>query len=55
MYQELFNEYLKKIRWLCNATNNGALGNEIVKISFDFSDELKNNNLINEELKNSGN
>ena len=45
-YQEIFNDYLSKIRLVCNATNNKSLGTTIVKLMFDFSDELKDNDLI---------
>lgn len=47
MYQEIFNKYLKQIRWLCNATNNSSLGNSLIKIMFDFSDELQAKNIVN--------
>lgn len=47
-YQELFNRTLTKIRY---ATSGALLDNEplmkaIVKIMYDFSDDLKDNNLI---------
>ena len=47
-YQELFNRTLTKIRY---ATSGALLDNEplmkaIVKIMYDFSDDLKANNLI---------
>ena len=47
-YQELFNRTLTKIRY---ATSVALLDNEplmkaIVKIMYDFSDDLKYNNLI---------
>jgi len=45
-YQNIFNETLKDIRMVCGATGNDALANTIVKRLFDFSDELKDNNLI---------
>jgi len=45
-YQETFNQTLKDIRMVCNATGNESLANTIVKRLFDFSDELKNNDLI---------
>ena len=46
MYQEVFNKYLKQIRWICNATNNSSLGDNLVKIMFDFSDELQSKNIV---------
>ena len=46
MYQNIFNEHLKKIRLVCSATGQEALGNTIVGLMFDFSDDLKDNNLI---------
>lgn len=47
-YQTIFNETLKKIRY---ATSGALIDNEplmraIVKIMYDFSDELKENDLI---------
>jgi hypothetical protein len=45
-YQEIFNEHLKSTRDLCNATGNMPLGNVLVKKLFDFSDKLKDNDLI---------
>lgn len=45
-YQEIFNNHLKSIRLACNATGNKALADTIVKLMFDFSDELKAYNLI---------
>ena len=47
-YQELFNRTLTRIRY---ATSGALLDNEplmkaIVKIMYDFSDDLKDNNLI---------
>lgn len=46
MYQEIFNKYLKQIRLVCNATNNSSLGDSLVKIMFNFSDELQLNNIV---------
>jgi len=46
LYQEIFNDKLKIARKLCNATGNQNLGNEIVRLFFDLSDELKSNNLL---------
>ena len=47
-YQEIFNKALTRIRY---ATSGALLDNEplmraIVKIMYDFSDELKQNNLL---------
>jgi len=53
-YQEIFNDKLRIARKICNATGNQNLANEIVKLFFDLSDELKNNNLltINKDIDN---
>ena len=48
-YQELFNDTLSKIRIAVNATGNRALGDVIVKILFDLSDALKQNELLRED------
>jgi len=48
-YQEIFNEHLKKIRLVCNATGNEPLANTVIKLMFDFSDELKDNNLLKDK------
>lgn len=45
-YQTVFNSTLKNIRMVCNATGNKPLADTIIKLMFDFSDELKQNNLI---------
>lgn len=45
-YQDIFNDKLRIARKICNATGNQNLANEIVKLFFDLSDELKDNNLI---------
>jgi hypothetical protein len=45
-YQDLFNQMLTKIRIATNATGNKPLGDTIVKILFDFSDDMKSHNLI---------
>ena len=47
-YQEIFNQTLSKMRI---ATSSALLDNEplmktLVKIMYDFSDELKNNGII---------
>ena len=47
-YQQIFNQALTKIRY---ATSGALIDNEplmkaIVKIMYDFSDELKENNII---------
>lgn len=52
MYQTLFNETLNKLRLILIATDNQNLMKAMVKVMFDFSDALKENNLlIDEELK----
>ena len=55
-YQEIFNKTLTKIRY---ATSGALLDNEplmkaIVKIMYDFSDEMKKNNLINDKGQKNG-
>lgn len=53
MYQRLFNETLTKLRLVVSATGNEHLMKTIVKIMFDFSDCLKENNLLTDkETKN---
>lgn len=49
MYQDLFNNTLSKIRLVLLATGNQDLMKAIAKIMFDFSDELKDNDLIKDE------
>ena len=52
MYQNLFNETLSKLRLVLVATGNQDLMKAVVKVMFDFSDSLKENNLIKDkELK----
>jgi hypothetical protein len=45
-YQNVFNSTLKNIRMVCNATGNKSLADIVIKLMFDFSDELKQKNLI---------
>jgi len=45
-YQEIFNKHLKSIRLICNATGNKSLADTLIGVMFDFSDELKANNII---------
>ena len=49
MYQRLFNETLTKLRLVVSATGNEHLMKTIVKIMFDFSDCLKENNLLTDK------
>ena len=51
-YQDIFNNHMKQIRMVCNATGNKPLGDTLVKLMFDFSDNLKNNNLLNGDADN---
>lgn len=51
MYQDLFNNTLSKIRLVLLATGNQDLMKAIAKIMFDFSDELKDKDLINDKEK----
>lgn len=53
MYQTIFNETLTKLRLVVSATGNEHLMKAVAKIMFDFSDCLKENNLLTDkELKN---
>ena len=45
-YQEIFNNYLKTIRLLCKARGCNDFGDTLVGVAFDFSDELKDKDLI---------
>lgn len=47
-YQELFNETLTKMRYATSGAvlNNEPLMRSLVKIMYDFSDELKKNKII---------
>lgn len=54
MYQKIFNETLSKLRLVVSATGNENLMRAIVKIMFDFSDSLKDNNLLTDEEKENG-
>lgn len=49
-YQELFNNTLTKMRYATSGAlkNNEPLMKALVKIMYDFSDDLKENGLINE-------
>ena len=49
MYQDLFNNTLSKIRLVLLATGNQDLMKAIAKIMFDFSDELKDKDLLNDK------
>ena len=49
MYQDLFNTTLSKIRLVLSATGNQDLMKTVAKIMFDFSDELKDNDLIKDK------
>lgn len=52
MYQKLFNEMLNKLRLVLIATGNQDLMKAAVKVMFDFSDDLKENDLIKDEEQN---
>ncbi len=54
MYQKLFNETLNKLRLVLIATGNQDLMKATVKVMFDFSDSLKENNLIKDEEQENG-
>ena len=51
MYQKLFNDTLSKLRLVLVATGNQDLMKAVAKVMFDFSDDLKDNNLIKDEEK----
>ena len=51
MYQDLFNTTLSKIRLVLSATGNQDLMKTVAKIMFDFSDELKDKDLLNDKDK----
>lgn len=51
MYQDLFNMTLSKIRLVLSATGNQDLMKTVAKIMFDFSDELKDKDLLNDKDK----
>lgn len=56
MYQTAFNETLSKLRLVVSATGNEHLMKTVAKIMFDFSDYLKENNLLTDkEQKNDKN
>ena len=49
MYQKLFNDTLSKLRLVLVATGNQDLMKAVAKVMFDFSDDLKNNNILKDE------
>ena len=49
MYQSIFNETLSKLRLVVSATGNEHLMKAVAKIMFDFSDCLKENNLLTDK------
>lgn len=49
MYQTIFNETLTKLRLVVSATGNEHLMKAVAKIMFDFSDALKDNNLLTKD------
>jgi len=56
MYQTVFNDTLSKLRLVISATGNEHLMKAVAKIMFDFSDCLKENNLLTDkEQKNDKN
>lgn len=48
-YQEIFNDTLKRMKMVMEVTGNERLMRSLVKIMFDFSDNMKRNNLLKEE------
>lgn len=55
MYQSIFNETLSKLRLVVSATGNEHLMKAVAKIMFDFSDCLKENNLLTDKEQNNDN
>jgi hypothetical protein len=55
-YQELFNQTLTKMRYATSGAlvNNEPLMRALVKIMYDFSDDLKRNNIIMERTNDDG-
>lgn len=55
-YQELFNQTLSKMRYATSGAleNNQPLMKALVKIMYDFSDELKRNKIIVERTNDNG-
>lgn len=55
-YQELFNQTLSKMRYATSGAlaNNEPLMKTLVKIMYDFSDELKRNKIIVERTNDNG-
>ena len=53
-YQELFNQALTKMRYATSAAliDNQPLMRTLVKIMYDFSDGLQENNLLTEKRNN---
>ena len=53
-YQELFNQALTKMRYATSAAliDNQPLMRTLVKIMYDFSDALQENNLLKEKRNN---
>lgn len=53
-YQELFNQALTKMRYATSAAliDSQPLMRTLVKIMYDFSDGLQENNLLTEKRKN---
>lgn len=49
MYQKIFNETLTKLRLVISATGNEDLMRVVAKIMFDFSDQIKENNLLTDK------
>ena len=55
-YQELFNQTLTKMRYATSGAlvNNEPLMKALVKIMYDFSDDLKRNSIIIERTNDDG-
>ena len=53
-YQDNFNNTLSKLRMVLEVTQNERLMRSVAKIMFDFSDNLKRDNLLKDEEPNNG-
>ena len=53
-YQDNFNNTLSKLRMVLEVTQNERLMRSVAKIMFDFSDNLKRDNLLKDEEPTNG-
>lgn len=54
MYQKIFNETLNRLRLILIATGNQDLMKASAKIMFDFSDALRENDLLKDKEQKNG-